>query len=194
MPHLAVNIFGIPEEEGGGHVFEEYVSKAVCERLVNRGWRVTLVVQDEKVAATGWRSAFPFVSLSEPTLRAKLTIPRQLRPGIKKFGNGINGRFWNRFLGTLSFRLFGCDLRYVQSSKEDILTHRSRVLASELKALGIDLFYSPSTKTPTIDIPYVVTVWDLQHRLQPWFPEVAGQGLWNMREENYSRISYFIWK
>lgn len=34
----------------------------------------------------------------------------------------------------------------------------------------------------SLDIPYVATVWDLQHRLQPWFPEVSAEGVWESRE------------
>lgn len=47
-----------------------------------------------------------------------------------------------------------------------------------------------------IDTPYVATVYDLQHRLQPWFPEVSNNGIWAEREwrHNYflSRASYII--
>ena len=34
----------------------------------------------------------------------------------------------------------------------------------------------------SLDIPYIATIWDLQHRLQPFFPEVSGRGLWDQRE------------
>lgn len=37
----------------------------------------------------------------------------------------------------------------------------------------------------TREIPYAATVWDLQHRLQPYFPEVAVGGEWSRREEIY---------
>src|SRR5574341_2046249 len=39
------------------------------------------------------------------------------------------------------------------------------------------------------DIPYIATVWDLQHRLQPWFPEVGNSVEWNGRE---SYVSVFL--
>lgn len=32
------------------------------------------------------------------------------------------------------------------------------------------------------DIPYIATIWDLQHRLQPFFPELSSNGLWDKRE------------
>jgi glycosyltransferase involved in cell wall biosynthesis len=46
------------------------------------------------------------------------------------------------------------------------------------------------------DIPYIATVWDLQHRLQPWFPEVGNLVEWNGRETYIStylrRAAYII--
>lgn len=41
----------------------------------------------------------------------------------------------------------------------------------------------------TLDTPYIATVWDLQHRLQPWFPEVSADGIWAARETQYR---YFL--
>lgn len=46
------------------------------------------------------------------------------------------------------------------------------------------------------DVPYITTVFDLQHRLQPWFPEVSSDGLWDVREDFFrryvSRAAYVI--
>ncbi|MBD1849819.1 glycosyltransferase family 4 protein [Cyanobacteria bacterium FACHB-502] len=36
-----------------------------------------------------------------------------------------------------------------------------------------------------LDVPYIATVWDLQHRLQPYFPEVSFGTEWNEREKYY---------
>ena len=48
----------------------------------------------------------------------------------------------------------------------------------------------------TLDTPYIATVWDLQHRLQPWFPEVSANGTWAAREAHHrhflSRASFVI--
>lgn len=37
------------------------------------------------------------------------------------------------------------------------------------------------------DIPYLATLWDLQHRLQPFFPEVSEGGIWDRREKGLSQ-------
>jgi len=38
------------------------------------------------------------------------------------------------------------------------------------------------------DIPYIATVWDLQHRLTPWFPEMSANGNWDAREAAHKRF------
>lgn len=47
-----------------------------------------------------------------------------------------------------------------------------------------------------IDIPYIATVFDLQHRAQPWFPEISNNGEWSGRELKFryflSRASHII--
>jgi glycosyltransferase involved in cell wall biosynthesis len=49
---------------------------------------------------------------------------------------------------------------------------------------------------PKQHIPYALTIWDLQHRLQPYFPEVSHNGEWKKRERFYashlSRATYVI--
>lgn len=37
------------------------------------------------------------------------------------------------------------------------------------------------------DLPYIATLWDIQHRLQPFFPEVSEKGIWDRREKGLSR-------
>lgn len=41
---------------------------------------------------------------------------------------------------------------------------------------------------PTPDVPYFTIVWDLQHRLQSWFPEVSAGKEWVLRDRDYERV------
>jgi glycosyltransferase involved in cell wall biosynthesis len=52
---------------------------------------------------------------------------------------------------------------------------------------GIEVMYYPTPQPLTLELPYFSTVWDLQHRLQPFFPEVSCKGQWDSREALYSR-------
>jgi len=41
----------------------------------------------------------------------------------------------------------------------------------------------------TVDAPYLFTVWDLEHRVQPYFPEVNVSGwTWSEREQFYQYV------
>ena len=59
----------------------------------------------------------------------------------------------------------------------------------EVTRSGVDLVVCLSPRFfPTPDIPYFTIVWDLQHRLQPWFPEVSAGKEWISRDRDYERV------
>jgi len=60
-------------------------------------------------------------------------------------------------------------------------------LQKRAKAEGIDLMLFLTPIYGPIDIPYIANIWDIQHRLQPWFPEVSHKGAWVLREDFFSR-------
>jgi glycosyltransferase involved in cell wall biosynthesis len=61
--------------------------------------------------------------------------------------------------------------------------------AVQRESFDLLLFLHPWSPTvcPIRDIPYIANVWDLQHRLQPFFPEVSSYGEFDRREEMYRR-------
>lgn len=54
--------------------------------------------------------------------------------------------------------------------------------------IGIDFLWFLGPGGMPVDLPYLSIVWDLQHRLQPWFPEVGSGGIWDDREVLYARF------
>jgi glycosyltransferase involved in cell wall biosynthesis len=52
---------------------------------------------------------------------------------------------------------------------------------------GIDwmIYTTPNPQSFEVGLPYVMPVYDLQHRLQPGFPEVSANGAWERREYLY---------
>ena len=52
----------------------------------------------------------------------------------------------------------------------------------------IEFLWYPTVDTLQADIPYLATVWDIQHRLQPWFPEVSINSEWERREAYFSKL------
>lgn len=62
-------------------------------------------------------------------------------------------------------------------------------LAEAAREHQIDIFWFSTVTYEPIDIPFIIPVWDLQHRLQPFFPEVSISGWnWDSRENFYRYV------
>ena len=53
---------------------------------------------------------------------------------------------------------------------------------------GVGFFLNLTPESPTRETPYLLPVWDLQHRLQPFFPEVDAQGRWGRSEARFATL------
>jgi glycosyltransferase involved in cell wall biosynthesis len=66
------------------------------------------------------------------------------------------------------------------------LLHVRTPLERRLAADRIDLVWFP-TYVEDVSLPYVCQVFDIEHRMKPWFPEVSAHGEWEHRERHYVR-------
>ncbi|MEK6334516.1 MAG: glycosyltransferase [Acidobacteriota bacterium] len=88
------------------------------------------------------------------------------------------------FPGTIPQRLGARATRGLAAfGKGQKLKNRLEQVAHES---GLEFVWFVGAEALQIDTPYCAVVWDLQHRLQPWFPEVSAGGQWDHREEFYS--------
>lgn len=51
-----------------------------------------------------------------------------------------------------------------------------------VREFKLDLVWLLGPGTQFVDAPYITTVWDVQHRITPWFPEFSRHGVWDSRE------------
>ncbi len=65
---------------------------------------------------------------------------------------------------------------------------KGRSLDEQLQAAGVEFVWQLSAPGQVLEMPYMVVVWDLQHRLQPWFPEVSANGNWQHRDTLYTAV------
>ncbi|MBR8834036.1 MAG: glycosyltransferase family 4 protein [Stigonema ocellatum SAG 48.90 = DSM 106950] len=77
-------------------------------------------------------------------------------------------------------------LRHPRSSKFRIEPWYQKFVLKSLVSNDIDITWNLTSECLTMELPYIVTVWDLQHRLQPYFPEVSIKGEWDGRENFYA--------
>jgi glycosyltransferase involved in cell wall biosynthesis len=61
-------------------------------------------------------------------------------------------------------------------------------LERNARRAGIEFIWFLSPRSKSVDLPYMTIVLDLQHRLQPWFPEVSARGEWETRERHYANL------
>jgi glycosyltransferase involved in cell wall biosynthesis len=88
------------------------------------------------------------------------------------------------FPGSFGKRVFARAERGVYSLLEN--RRRQTRLEQLCKEAGVDFMWFIGAEAVQVDLPYLAIVWDLQHRLQPWFPEVSAHGTWRQRESFYS--------
>lgn len=59
----------------------------------------------------------------------------------------------------------------------------------EILEAEVDIVWYMAPLARPAPVPYLATVWDLEHRRMPMFPEVGGNGwAWQTREDNYRRL------
>jgi len=90
------------------------------------------------------------------------------------------------FPGNLGKRVFAKAERSLNSLLEK--RQRQSRLEQLCKEAGVEFMWFVGAEAVQLDLPYMAIVWDLQHRLQPWFPEVSTAGTWRHRETFYSEF------
>ena len=88
------------------------------------------------------------------------------------------------FPGSFGQRIFARAEQGIYSLLEN--RKRQTRLEQLCKEAGVEFMWFVGAEAVQIDLPYMAIVWDLQHRLQPWFPEVSAGGTWRHRENFYS--------
>lgn len=83
-------------------------------------------------------------------------------------------------------------LRRLSTGSTLLKWHQRQILEQQLEQLiaehQVQFFLFLSPQYLTLEIPYAVLIYDLQHRLQPFFPEVSAGGVWEMREEQFNHL------
>lgn len=145
-------------ERGGGYTFENELLQSLVKFGAKSGHTFVLFswdkVQPQEISA----EHIQFVFL-ERSLRERIGFKSRIASIFKKL----------RYPRT-RFK--------IKNSLEKFIT--KSILHSEVEII----WYLTPFFYPTIEVPYITVVWDLQHRLQPYFPEVSTGGEWDWREQS----------
>ena len=111
------------------------------------------------IGSAAWRGRLPEGS-------KVLTVPSEVTP--------------SRLQRTLDRSLTRLRIRRPAPSGHDPV---SRMLVDD----GIQVLVHLGPAALSRELPYLTVVWDLEHRVQPYFPELGQAGRWEAREEHYRK-------
>jgi len=170
---VGILLNNVSPEEGGGYTFEHEIFSSIlkhgdssCHKFILLSWDQEYPQELNSV------NHIDFVSLYR-------NLPERIRSKILRIIKATSQKIKypnNKFLMESGYE------KYVLSS---------------LSENEIDIIWYPRPFTAlTFEIPFIVNVWDLQHRIQPFFPEVVANGEWNRREKycekGLKRAAYII--
>lgn len=148
----------LPPEIGGGYTFEKEMLDALLQ--------VASESQHHFILFFGVQGRQ--IPSKKVDFDDKVEIVYIPLPGTK-FLRGIN-------------RLFTEIRRIMGRSQANLAFQR------EIDKRDIDLIWFPTPDCLLVDSPFIATVWDIQHRAQPWFPEVSYRGAWEVREAFFGKV------
>lgn len=153
-------------ETGGGHTFEDDVFRAlVAEARFGRHDFFVFGEWNEVPAPLMGIPSVSAVSIYRPLSRRFSDAPRRF----------------------LLDAVLAC-LRKVAHPRAQfrLPDDRERRLSDAYETNGIEMSWAPGPGRMPMEQPFITTVWDLQHRLQAFFPEVSNGGVWSAREEEHA--------
>ena len=157
------------QQTGGGFTFEMELLSALSDLVDESRHSFTVLASSNK----------NFDSISSYVRSPRLEISKlpKLTPQDAKNTRRIHS-FTNYIRGLK-------DARKDNIATSSISHNQLELFANER---GIQLIWFLGQVYENIpDVPYFATLWDLQHRLQPFFPEVGNGGIWEYREAGLSR-------
>jgi glycosyltransferase involved in cell wall biosynthesis len=92
----------------------------------------------------------------------------------------------NRPVAAVSRSRLGRYLSRFGRLRQRVRAAKNRDMTSELERKKIDLLWFNHLVPLDVGVPYILNIFDLQHRLQPWFPEVSAGGQWREREDDWT--------
>jgi glycosyltransferase involved in cell wall biosynthesis len=155
---IGIYFHGYPPEKCGGYSFEREILLSLCE--VAGQCRHELVLFFENMPGEDNLSI-----LAGKGVRTVLLEPLWNAPLLQ--------RAISKILGVLHF----------PSLQMILHSLRAAMKREEIEFVWFEA--DAYVHVDEVDVPYIATVWDIQHRQQPWFPEVSKSGMWDYREKFY---------
>jgi glycosyltransferase involved in cell wall biosynthesis len=175
---IGLCVIDMPASLGGGYVFRESLAQAA---LADPGQHTI-----ELVKARPRQPKFDDSSIGADVGKAmrrggvaSVLDPALLKAGVRKVTRKV-----------LRSAIEPQVRSYVDWAIEQKLTWPNpdtvRDFDTDIRNKNFDLLWFNNIEPIHVGVPYIYNVFDLQHRVQPWFPEVSDKGQYRLREGSYS--------
>lgn len=136
------------------------------------------------------------VSTSDPTIGGGFSFQEAILSALSTITSRHNfvilSKSENRcYVNSQGFEVIGvhASVEWNGPSKNPQQVRSNTPLVDAIKDENIDAVWFLFPGAEIVPCPMFITVWDLQHRLQPWFPEVSSTGWdWESRESHYREV------
>jgi glycosyltransferase involved in cell wall biosynthesis len=158
-----------------------------------------------------------FLGKYSPDVGGGYTFQQEICRAIETFGSASRHKFvfFTNSPGVPEEASAGSSLRFITITNDHDRSHFSKLCQGAARFLSlviprwarikfidriadptlehirkesIDVTWSLTPAYLSTAVPFITTVWDLEHRLQPYFPEVSLGDEWDGREKGYSEL------
>jgi glycosyltransferase involved in cell wall biosynthesis len=145
---------------GGGYTFERQIFQALLAQADNSPHEFVVFTLDRKIPERLAQSTnIQFVALADQ--QRQLGV---IWAGLKQ----VLAERWKR--------------RVLQRHRSFLTRLRHAINQRILEAYGIDFVWSMTPLSIATDTPYSITIWDMEYRTQPFFPEMCVGDEWDQRD------------
>ncbi len=166
-------------DKAGGGVYQ--YSLAALRALEEMAGPLSLDV----IVLSGRGACLPREAALPHLMCAPLAAPSRVREALQRLTDLLaGGEIRAAIRWPLDLARAKWNSRHRKVSRDPDQVFARPLARSWLQRLKIDLmlYAAPTTLSFGAGIPYVMAIHDLQHRLQPEFPEVSSKGEWEARE------------
>jgi glycosyltransferase involved in cell wall biosynthesis len=166
---IALFLGGYVQANSGVYTFEQQLLYALAEFKNS---------SDHEFFVFGWSQDVPVEISSSSHIHFDRNV-KNSKTGFRfKFAKLVYSKIFKHINQTyiIKFQIF----------IKNLLFNESLNILKKIEAYQIEMAWFLALDCPTMEIPYIATVWDVQHRLQPYFPEVSTKGKWINRETYFS--------
>jgi len=157
---VGVFLSDINKTAGGGYTFESDIIEAFCALVEINRHDFVILTKSNNIKELEVKSRHKIIEII--TIPGSAQILNRLSKGLRRIGNIISPLH----------------------SEKIFPNHFDNLIRKN----GIQLLWFPTPVFEETDIPYIFTLWDLEHIIKPFFPEVSARGEWENRNMNYSKL------